>query len=70
MWVDRVAVVGPGSARPHTAAFVIGGCVALPSAAGPALRVRPFELEVFTGIGEEGVEVDSAMTSPHRESRT
>lgn len=69
MWVDQVAAVGPGSARSHIAAFVIGGCVTLPSDVGAAVHAGSVELDVFAGIRDDGVEVNSAMASPHKESR-
>ena len=69
MWVDRVAAVGPGSARSQTPAFDIGGCVTLPSDVGAAVHAGSVELDVFAGISDDGVEVDSVMASPNRESR-
>lgn len=55
MWVDRVAAVGPGSARSHAAAFVMGGCATLPSDVGAAVHAGPLELDVFAGIRDDGV---------------
>lgn len=69
MWVDQVAAVGPGSARSHTAAFVIGGCVTLPSDVGAAVHAGSVELDVFAGVRVDRLGLDSAMASPHTELR-
>lgn len=69
VWVDRVAIVGPGSAPLHTAAVAVGGCVTLVSVVSVAVHVGPVELVVFSGIGEDGVELDFSMVSGCRESR-